>query len=171
MSLSFRFLLPDFSTTHFLHNFVKDNLEIVVVFPLVYWIFFSIMAVHLFWASPCNAFWTELYGVMAKPCRNQATPMELFTMSSYLFVKEWYWLKLVTDETVRLRNKTSFLFYFFFSFLFNLIFFNEWSRSRLNRINRFRKPCRNRVDCHFISKREHDFLVLVFTGADQKFQT
>ena len=50
--------------------------------------------------------------------------MELFTMSSYLFVKEWYWLKLVTNETVRLRNKTSFLFYlFFFSFLFNLIFF------------------------------------------------
>ena len=48
--------------------------------------------------------------------------MELFTMSSYLFVKEWYWLKLVTDETVRLRNKTSFLFYLFFSFLFNLIF-------------------------------------------------
>ena len=49
----------------FLHNFAQDNLEIVV-FPLVYWIFISIMTVHLFWAPPsqsCNAFWTELSGV------------------------------------------------------------------------------------------------------------
>ena len=106
--------VPIYSWKNDIDSNLKDNLEIVVVFPLVYWIFFSIMTAHLFWASPCNAFWTELYGVMAKPCRNQATRMELFTMSSYLFVKEWYWLKLVTNEMVRLRNKTSFLFYYFF---------------------------------------------------------
>ena len=40
-------------------------------------------------------------------------------MSSRLTMNEWNALKLVTNETVRLRNQTSFLFYFV---LFNLIF-------------------------------------------------
>ena len=40
--------------------------------------------------------------------------MELFTMSSRLTMNEWNALKLVTNETVRLRNQTSFLFYFCF---------------------------------------------------------
>ena len=36
--------------------------------------------------------------------------MDLFTMSSCLTMKEWNEVKLVTNETVILRNKTSFLF-------------------------------------------------------------
>ena len=36
--------------------------------------------------------------------------MDLFTMSSCLTMKEWNEVKLVTNETVRLTNKTSFLF-------------------------------------------------------------
>ena len=64
----------------------------LVVFPLVYWIFFSIMTAHLFWAPPL--------GHVAR-----------------------------------------------------------------------RKPCRNQVDCYFVLKREHDYLVLIFIGANQKFQT
>ena len=43
--------------------------------------------------------------------------MELFTMSSCLTMKEWHELKLVTDETVRLKNKTSFLFTFLVVFV------------------------------------------------------
>ena len=44
--------------------------------------------------------------------------MELFTMSSRLTMSEWNALKLVTNETVRLRNQTSFVF-------FNLIFLRK----------------------------------------------
>ena len=50
--------------------------------------------------------------------------MELFTMSSCLTMKEWHEFKLVTKETARLKNKTSF-FFFVCSFDF---FFNEQSR-------------------------------------------
>ena len=49
--------------------------------------------------------------------------MELFTISSRLTMKEWHKLKLVTNETVRLKNKTSFLFLFVFFIWFN--FLNE----------------------------------------------
>ena len=38
--------------------------------------------------------------------------MELFTMSSCLTMKEWHEFKLVTKETARLKNKTSFFFLF-----------------------------------------------------------
>ena len=90
-------------------------------------------------------------------------PNDGIVYDEFLFIREK--MKLVTNKTVRLRNKTSFLFYLFIYFRF---FFNELSRSRLYQINRFRKPCRK---WHFISRREHDFLALVFNGADQKFQT
>ena len=84
--------------------------------------------------------------------------MELFTMSSYLFVKEWYWLKLVTNETVRLRNKTSFLFYFFFSFLFNLIFFltNEVVQDWIELID-------------LESRAEIELIVILFRGESMTF--
>ena len=42
--------------------------------------------------------------------------MEMFTMSSRLTMNEWNALKLVNNETVRLRDKTSLLFYFAFVF-------------------------------------------------------
>ena len=45
--------------------------------------------------------------------------MDLFTMSSSLTMKEWNEVKLVTNETIRLRNKTSFLFLLLL--LFNFI--------------------------------------------------
>ena len=60
--------------------------------------------------------------------------MDLFTMSSCLTMKEWNEVKLVTNETVRLRNKTSFLFLLLslFNFIITIIvilyiyiFFNE----------------------------------------------
>ena len=44
--------------------------------------------------------------------------MELFTVSSRLTMNEWNALKLVTNETVRLRNQTSFPFYFCFLFFY-----------------------------------------------------
>ena len=44
--------------------------------------------------------------------------MDLFTMSSCLTMREWNEVKLVTNETVILRNKTSFLFLLL---LFNFI--------------------------------------------------
>ena len=47
--------------------------------------------------------------------------MDLFTMSSCLTMKEWNEVKLVTNETVRLMNKTSFLFFLLLLFLFNFI--------------------------------------------------
>ena len=79
-------------------------------------------------------------------------------MSSCLTMNQRNVLTLVTNETVRLWNKTRscLMLLFLFNFLFN-----EQSRPRLNQIYRFRKLCRNQVDCH----------VLVFTGADQKFNT
>ena len=46
--------------------------------------------------------------------------MDLFTMSSCLTMKEWNEVKLVTNETVRLTNKTSFLFLLLL-LLFNFI--------------------------------------------------
>ena len=48
--------------------------------------------------------------------------MELFKMSSCWTMKEWNELKLVTNETVRLKNKTSFLFSFLslFDFIINI---------------------------------------------------
>ena len=49
--------------------------------------------------------------------------MEVFTMSSYLFVKEWNELKIVTNETVRLKIRLRSFLFIFFSSLFNLIFF------------------------------------------------
>ena len=109
----------------FLHNFVKDNLEIAVVFPLVHWIFFSIMTVHLFWAPPsysCNVFWTELSGVMAKPCRNQATQQ----WSCLRWVPIYPWKNEINSNLsptkwshlgIKLRSCLI--------FLFNLIFFKR----------------------------------------------
>ena len=47
--------------------------------------------------------------------------MDLFTMSSCLTMKEWNEVKLVTNETVRLRNKTSFLFLLLLLFNFIII--------------------------------------------------
>ena len=47
--------------------------------------------------------------------------MDLFTMSSCLTMKEWNEVKLVTNETVRLTNKTSFLFLLLLLFNFIII--------------------------------------------------
>ena len=49
--------------------------------------------------------------------------MDLFTMSSCLTTREWNEVKLVTNETVRLTNKTSFLFslLLLFNFIITII--------------------------------------------------
>ena len=47
--------------------------------------------------------------------------MDLFTMSSCLTMREWNEVKLVTNETVRLTNKTSFLFLLLSLFNFIII--------------------------------------------------
>ena len=47
--------------------------------------------------------------------------MDLFTMSSCLTMREWNEVKLVTNETVRLTNKTSFLFLLLLLFNFIII--------------------------------------------------
>ena len=51
--------------------------------------------------------------------------MGLFTMSSCLTMNEWNELKLVTNETVRLKNKTSFLFFLIFILLVLFFLTNE----------------------------------------------
>ena len=50
--------------------------------------------------------------------------MELFTTSSWLTKKEWNELKMNTDETVTLREKTS-LMLILFQFLFQFFLTNK----------------------------------------------
>ena len=51
--------------------------------------------------------------------------MELFTTSSWLTKKEWNELKMNTDETVTLREKTSLMFIFFFSIFVSIFLTNK----------------------------------------------
>ena len=85
----------------FLHNFVKDNLEIVVVFPLVYWIFFSIMTGHLFWAPP----WVEMHFEQnyQKLWRNHVEtkrPNHVVVYDEFLFIRE----RMKLTQTSHQRN-------------------------------------------------------------------
>ena len=52
--------------------------------------------------------------------------MELFTTSSWLTKKEWNELKMNTEETVILREKTSLMFIYFFSIFLTNKIVQDW---------------------------------------------
>ena len=90
-------------------------------------------------------------------------PNDGVVYNEFLFICERMKLTqtIVTNETVRRRNKTSFLFNFFVRF-----FFNEWSRSRWIKLTDLES--RAEIKLIIIIFRSES---MTFTGADQKFQT